>query len=45
MNKFAAIASLIAASAFVSHANAEIYRSAYKTPAPELKAEKRLAAK
>lgn len=45
MNKFAAIASLLAASAFVSQANAEAYRYADKAPAPELKAEKKPASK
>jgi hypothetical protein len=34
MNKFGAIASLVAASAFASHLNAELYRTADKTPAP-----------
>ncbi|MGH8434176.1 MAG: hypothetical protein ACRERX_06770 [Pseudomonas sp.] len=45
MNKFSAIASLIAASAFVGHANAEAYRNADKAPTPVLKAEKKPAAK
>ncbi len=34
MNKFGAIASLVAASAFASHLNAELYRHSDKTPAP-----------
>ena len=44
MNKFGAIASLVAASAFASHLNAELYRSADKAPAP-VKAEKQTAGK
>jgi len=40
MNKFGAIASLVAASAFASHLNAELYRSADKTPAPAQTAKK-----
>lgn len=34
MNKFGAIASLVAASAFASHLNAELYRHTDKNPAP-----------
>ncbi len=40
MNKFGAIASLVAASAFASHLNAELYRSADNPPAPAQTAKK-----
>jgi len=40
MNKFGAIASLVAASAFASHLNAELYRSSDKNPAPAKTASK-----
>lgn len=45
MNKFAAIASLIAASAFVSQVNAEVYRSSDKTSSAALKAAQKPASK
>lgn len=42
MNKFGAIASLVAASAFASHLNAELYRNRDQAPAP-VKAEQKPA--